>query len=390
MTKKMPSGKAKRGNGEGSVTELRKLSHGEAVYRWLIWATLPTGERKRLSGTHTGRGIQEARKVMQDAKREAEKGEPASVGTTLTMTALMQEWIADRQHAGVSARTQSLQADLIRLHILPRMGKWKVAALTPKLLVQFHRELLEETTLGRTRQQVHHLLRQALGYAVREGHLSHNPIREVKLPRRHEQREELAKAQIKAWTPEQAKVLIGAALAAGDPLSTSIAFALRTGMRRGEIFGLRWENVDLEAGSLKVQQVLATHGKLSRCITHPKTRTSRRTIQLGRSAREVLEHVRQLQERQGRPLSGYVFTTRKGEMQHPNNANRTLKRLLKKLKLPLLPYHSLRHTFVSVAAHQGVSPKALSVYIGHSDSVVTQQIYLHLWPEHQEAIEIEL
>ena len=77
-------------------------------------------------------------------------------------------------------------------------------------------------------------------------------------------------------------------------------------------------------------------------------------------------------------------------MQHPNNAYRALHRLLDAEQLPRLPFHSLRHTFVSIAAHRGWSIKQVSVYIGHFNTLVTQTTYLHLWPEDQEAIEFNL
>ena len=381
----------RRGNGEGSVIEVRRLANGEAIYRWRIRATLPTGQSRRLGGTLQGRSIQEARKAMHDAKAAAERGLTPQAGRKTTVSDLLTEWMEqDRPHAGVRPRTLEIQADLIRLHVLPRIGEWTVAALTPALLEQYHRTLIKETALGRSRGQIHGLLRQALSYAVRRGYLASNPVREIRLPKRPQASNKSAKSTVKAWTPEQASQLVEAALAEGTMFSYAIILALRTGLRLGEVFGLRWKYVDLAAGKLKVEEVLSTHGPLSRSITLPKTTQSRRQIKLGPSAIECLERIRTLQVEQGHPDAEYVFTTRQGEMQHPNNVNRTLKRLLTRTGLPHYSFHSLRHTFVSIAAYQGWPTKAVSVYVGHANTVVTQQIYTHLWPEHQEAIEINL
>ncbi|AWN22128.1 hypothetical protein DKM44_01805 [Deinococcus irradiatisoli] len=391
MTKaKVKQAQGRRGNGEGSITEARKLPNGESVYRYEIRVQLPTGERHRLKGTYQGRGIQSARKAMHEAKAAAEKGAAGQDGPRMTINALLSEWMEqDRKHAGVSHRTLSIQADLIRLHVAPHIGNWTLARLTPTLLDGYYRTLVEETKLERGRQQIHNLLSQAFAFAVRRSYLAANPVREVKVPKRAANRTDEDEG-VNAWTPEEAKRLVEAALSEGSMLSYAIVFALRTGMRRGEVFGLRWENVDLEERKLRVVEALATHGTKSRSLTSPKTKKSRRPITLSASALEMLDRVRALQVKHGTVDAEYVFTTRTGQMQHPNNANRLLKRLLRQAGLPDHSFHALRHTFVSIAAHQGVPIQAISVYVGHADPVVTQRVYLHLWPEHQAAIEIEV
>ncbi|AZI43427.1 site-specific integrase [Deinococcus psychrotolerans] len=382
---------SRRSNGDGSVTQDRKLANGENVYQWRIRVKLPTGQTKRLTGTFQGRSKQEAREAMYAAKTAAENGSAPQATRSMTIGDLLSEWMEQgRVYDGVRPRTLQLQSDLIRLHILPRIGDWTVAALNPTLLEEYHRTLIKETKLTRSRAQIHSLLNQALSYAVRRGYLIANPLREVKLPKRPQIMGAAAQTTIKAWTPEQAGQLAEAALKDGSVFAYAIVFALRTGLRLGEVFGLRWECVDLTEGWLKVEEVLSTHGPLSRSITSPKTTQSCRKIKLGRSALECLDHLKAAQTEQGHPDADYVFATREGTMQHPNNVNRTLKRLLTKAGLPRYSFHSLRHTFVSIAAHQNWSIKAVSVYVGHANTVITQTTYMHLWPEHQEAIELDL
>lgn len=382
MTRATP--RPKRQHGEGSVTKLRTLENGNSIYEWAIRVVLPTGERRRLKGRTECRRQEDARQAMYDAKANAMKGTATRL-KTLKVTELLDEWLAMRETCGNSPRTYELQAALIRLHIRPRMGRWKVAAVTADAIEDFHANLLRETQLERTREQVHVILKMVFSYAVRRQYLSVNPTREVKVPRRQERREQ---RRVKTWTPEQASLLLDAAMQEGSALGYAVALGLRTGMRIGEVFGLRWVDVDLDRRQLRVEQVLSTHGPKSRSITHPKTDKSRRTIPLSDKVIELLHLVRDLQRRQGHPDAEYVFTTRKGEMQHPGNANRFLKLRAERLNIPAYSFHALRHGFVSLAAHQGYSIEEVAVYVGHADSNLTRRTYLHFWPEHRKAIDL--
>lgn len=170
----------------------------------------------------------------------------------------------------------------------------------------------------------------------------------------------------------------------------AIALGLRTGMRIGEVYGLRWVHVHLQEGALRVEEVLSTHGEGSRTVTHPKTDKSRRRVPLAPAVVELLREVKALQAEQGHPDADYVFTTRGGKMQHPGNGNRVLKRLTHRLGIPNHSFHALRHGFVSLAAKQGFSLEEVAVYVGHSDSGTTRRVYLHFWPEHQKPIALNI
>lgn len=159
MTRKK---EGRRGNGEGSCQKIRTLTNGESVYEWAIRVTLPSGEGKRLKGRAQCRSIEDARKTMWAAKVDAEAGQQLRE-KELLVADLLDEWMEVRRTSGVSPRTLDINAELIRLHIRPRMGKWKVSALTPGLVEDFHRDLLTQTSLGQTRQKIHVVLRLAMG-----------------------------------------------------------------------------------------------------------------------------------------------------------------------------------------------------------------------------------
>ena len=248
------------------------------------------------------------------------------------------------------------------------------------------------TALERGRSQIKVLLNQAMTYAVRRGYLPTNPTLSVALPQRRERRKQAAQ-KVMALTPAQAGQLVRAALERGDMLDLALVFTLLTGLRRGEVFGLRWTDINLEERTLRVEQVLATHGERSRTLTEPKNAASRRTIPISATMVDLLGRVRALQAAQGsegQPAPEYVFTTRDGAMQHPNSLNRRLKVLRERLDLPPVTVHGLRHTMVSVAASQGWPIKQISAYIGHKNTLVTQAVYWHHFPEEQKAIELKL
>lgn len=382
----------RRGNGEGSIKEVRQLPTGEKVYSWAIRVKLRSGEHKRIKGTYQGRSIAEAREQMWAAKRLHEGADAPARAAQLTLADLLDEWMKrKREQEGLSPRTLQIQRELIENHLKPRLGAWKVTALTLTALTDFHISLKDTTTLERSRYQIQTILRLALSYALKENYVTSNPALDVSMPKREERRKAVRK--VSAWTPEQAKQLEQAALNGDDMLGFALAFTLRTGLRRGELFGLRWQDVDLDAGTLRVEQALATYGAKSRTLTLPKNESSRRTINLSPKAQEILGRVRALQvrqQREGQPAPTYVFTTRKGEMQHPNSLNRKVKKLCAELGIPVLSVHALRHTMVSVAALQGHSIRQISKQLGHKNTVVTQAVYLHSWPELEKPIELDL
>ncbi|MFD1731925.1 tyrosine-type recombinase/integrase [Deinococcus malanensis] len=331
--------------------------------------------------------------MMLKAKEAFEAGTTPRADRTLTIAQLLTDWLDnDRTNDGLSKRTIQLQSALIRLHIAPRIGKWTVVALSAGELSKYYRALLKETELERTRYQVHTVLKNALAYAVKQGYINLNPLREVRVPQRLERRQQLALEQerVKAWTPDEAKRFVEVALAEGHTHSYACVLALRTGLRSGEVYGLRWEEVDLAQGTASITHIVAG-GAGGRRVTQPKTRTSRRTILLSEGAVQVLRLAQQFQGWvEGDEATGYVFTTRAGEMQHPDNSRRTLERLCKRAQIPFLSFHGLRHTFVSIAAESGLSVQHISSHVGHANTLVTQKVYIHLRPELQERINIEI
>jgi integrase len=166
--------------------------------------------------------------------------------------------------------------------------------------------------------------------------------------------------------------------------------ALNTGMRQGELLALKWDDVDLELGVLRVLRTLSRTDN-AYVLGEPKTKKSRRTIRLTAGAVEALRaHLsRQLgeMERMGSLYQpgGLVFTTTTGTIINPSNLrNRSFKRLLKCAKLRPIRFHDLRHTCATLLLSKDVNPKVVSEMLGHASVSITLDIYSHLLPDMQE------
>jgi integrase len=162
-----------------------------------------------------------------------------------------------------------------------------------------------------------------------------------------------------------------------------------TGMRRGEVCGLCWDDVDLEAGRLAVRRALIPHGS-GVIISEPKTAKGRRSIALDPGTVEALktQAQRQLADQGEKGAawsdSGYVFTKESGEPWHPQMVSRAFHQALVAAKLPEIRLHDLRHTHATLALRAGVHPKVVSERLGHATIAITLDTYSHAIPAMQE------
>jgi integrase len=192
--------------------------------------------------------------------------------------------------------------------------------------------------------------------------------------------------EIKPWTSDQARAFLDTVK--GHRLEAFYSVALALGLRRGEALALRWEDVDLDKGTLIVRGALQrVGGKLQ--LMETKTDRSRRTIRLPKIAVAALKahRVRQLEERL---LAGtrwreteMIFTSTIGTLLEPRNINRQFEGLVEKAGLPHIRFHDLRHTCATLLLVQGVPPRVVMDLLGHSKIGVTMDTYSHVLPELQ-------
>ena len=356
----------RRSRGEGSIT---KRSDG----RWMAQADLGWQDGKRRRKTLYGRTKREVQDKLRDTLHRKEHGLPP-VPEQETVGVFLHRWLENRQ-SRVRRRTLERYQQIVRAHLLPSLGRIRLAKLTPQDVVACLRRV-EADGSAYSARGAREILRTALNQAVRWELVSRNVAALTDAPR-HRTR------QIEPLTPAQATTLLAAV--ADHRLEALITITVGLGLRQGEALGLRWEDVDLEADVLSVRQTLERGGSEPR-FGEPKTARSRRTINMPGIVAEALRRhrTRQLEERLvagGRwRESGLVFTTTIGTAIHRSGLHKDFKAILRAAALPNIRYHDLRHTAATLLLAQGVAPRTIMETLGHSQISLTMNTYAHVMP----------
>jgi integrase len=260
---------------------------------------------------------------------------------------------------------------------LKRMiGDVKLQELRPLTVERAYQQLLSSGLAAKTVRNTHTVLRRALADAERLDLVVRNAAAAARPPsvRRKEQ---------ETWTPEELSRFL--ASVADHRLFAAFVLSATTGMRRGELMGLRWRDVDLDAGRLSIVSTITTvNGRAVESST--KTNKSRRRISLDAGTIEVLRahQDRQSAEREhaGKSwtASGLVFTREDGTALHPDRFSHLFVRLSRKAGLPPIRLHDLRHTYATLALEAGVHPKIVSERLGHATTGITLDLYSHVAP----------
>lgn len=305
-------------------------------------------------------------------------------GEQETVDQFLDRWLRDSVARSVRPKTHASYADLVRLHISPAIGRVKLHRLEPRHVEELMRDRLEAGLSPRTVQYIRAVLRRALGQAMRWGLLSRNVAALVDGPR-------VPKRELRPLTPTEVREFLEQVR--GDRLEALFVLALSTGLRQGELLGLRWSDVDLDGGTLRVSKALQrVAGTLQ--FVEPKSRSSHRVLALPAAAQAALRthRVRQAEERlaSGALWGGedarwldadLVFTTAMGTAIDARNLTRAFHRQLEEAGLPSIRFHDLRHSHASMLLAQGVHPRVMMETLGHSNISVTMDIYAHVMPE---------
>ncbi|WP_432571595.1 tyrosine-type recombinase/integrase [Kineococcus sp. SYSU DK005] len=360
---------SRRANGEGTIYQ-RKDGRWEGS----CYVLLPSGGRARRSVY--GRTRAEVREKMTALQRESDRGAPVGASGTLTVGDYLEAWLRDVAAVKVRPATLRSYEMYVRRHLVPGLGRKRLSRLSPADVRAFLADRRAAGLAPASVKQVHAILRAALQHAVREDVLPRNVARLVVVPNgpRHE------------WQPlsvEEARALLDAAR--GDRLYALWAVALAVGLRRGEALGLRWCDVNLDEGLLRVRQTLqrTTEGLV---FVPPKSERSRRTVPLPAVAKTALrEHRRAMVAEallRGRPMSddAPIFVTSIGTPMEPRNINRAFVELLQLAGLRRIRLHDLRHTCATLLLAQGVPARLVMEVLGHSGISLTMNTYTHVMP----------
>ena len=336
-----------------------------------------TGKRvtKRVSASTR----RECEQLLREAIQRVESGR-TSVDDRLTV----REYLVDRWLPSIvsTVRPSTLQryADVVRLHVLPIIGGIRLAKLSPLDLQRLYADRLA-TGLSPTTVRYHHaVLHRALGQAVRMRVLDRNVADLVDAPRP-------TRLDVTAWDAKE----VVRVLAVGDTteLAALWRLALFGGLRRGEILGLMWEDVDLEREMLAVRRSLVRGSSGAWEFGPPKTASSRRTIALDPSCIAALRKHRSAQNAERLRLGaiwqdqGLIFPNDRGDPLQPNTLILRFKRLVAAAGVRPIRFHDMRHTCATLALIQGVHPKVVQERLGHANIAMTLDRYSHVTPDLQ-------
>jgi integrase len=296
----------------------------------------------------------------------------------LTVDAYLDQWL-EAVKPSLRPRTLGSYRDVLRLHVRPVLGRHVLARLTAADVQNVISAQLAAGRSARSVQYVHALIRAALGKAERWGLVARNVARLVDAPR-------VRRSEVRPLTPDQSAALL--ASVSGTQDETLYLAALGLGLRQGELLGLRWADVDLDAGTVAVRHTLQRIDGAP-VLADPKTDKSRRTVTApGPVVVALREHRRrQIADRlaAGPEWSDgdFVFTRDLGEPLDGSTVLHRFQRQLAAVGLPRVSFHSLRHACASYLLAAGVPMKVVQEVLGHSQLSTTADVYSHVAPELQ-------
>jgi integrase len=358
----------KRNAGEGSIFE---RSDG----RWCAVLNLGWDGGKRRRKYIYGTTAADVQEQLLKARADHSKGLPVAVERQ-TVAQFLQDWLEQTLKPNAKPRSYESFSTIVRKHIGPAIGRVRLDKLSPQhvqgMLDQMRKLGLSPQTIVNIRT----VLRSALAQALKWGLVARNVATLVDPPR-------IPRPKVHALGPDEARRLLEAAR--GERFEAIYVLALTLGMRRGEVLGLSWADVDLDSRTLRVSQAMQRFdGRLQ--VTEVKTERSRRVIAMPEIVLKALK-ARRAQQAQERLLAGLrwrdtglVFTSPTGGPLEPITLHRGFKRLLTKAEVSSTRFHDLRHSTASLLLAQGVHLRVIMELLGHSSISLTANTYSHVMP----------
>jgi integrase len=341
------------------------------------WCAQATVEGHRL--THSARTRRECASWLEQIRGNTERA-PHPPADPSTLGGFLEEWLA-RARPFLRPKTWGQYSQVVHQHISPYLGSNDLGEVGPGDIQELYGRLLSQGRSLFTLRITHAVLHRALRQAVRWGVLDRNPCDGVDKPKPH-------RREMKTLTAGQVRRLLEAV--EGTQFEALYYLAVTTGLRQGELLGLKWSDVDWSVPCLKVQRQLQRITGQGLLFAEPKTTAGRRVVALGPAAVEKLrQHLeRQPGEREEsrksrRQDSDLIFPSSRGTPMGPRNLLRHFKIALKKAGLPEIRFHDLRHTAASLMLMQGTHPKVVQERLGHSQISVTLDTYSHVLPSLQ-------
>jgi len=344
----------KRTKGEGTVY------WDENRRNWRGQITLPTGKKKSKSSKNK----KEVLSWLAEERSKIDKGifiveDKVKLGDFIT------SYMENVAVHTLRPKTYHSHFGYIKKHIIPYLGKYRLESIRPDHIQAFYTHLKEKGLSARTVQYIHTILHKTLKQAMRWGLVSRNVCDLVDVPKPQRQAPELLTAEQINLFLEHIK---------DHKYYPIYVVAVYTGMRQGEILGLRVNDVDLVKGYIFVRHQVQWVQGVGFIYSDVKTEKSRRLIPLPKKAVDVLkEHMVGID-------SELVFTSSTGNPVYHNNLFRHFKETLKELEFPNVTFHSLRHLHATLLLIEGIHPKVVQERLGHSQISTTLDTYSHTIP----------
>ena len=350
MAKRRPSGdgmvrKRNDGRWEGRIVVGHK-DNGDSIFRYVY-----AGTQKELTA-----------KLHQCI--EAYQGVNLTEMSRITLLEWLDQWLVSTEGT-VRSSTLNRYRRYIENHIRPTLGEKKITQIRPTNIQKLY-DRLGHTLASSTVRDIHTILHHALRVAVEQGIIPANPTDEVRPP-------QIVRQPMKVLNEEQLDAFME--VIKSDPVWYDFFYTeLTTGLRRGEICGLRWEDFDERDGTLKICRTLHKEKGGVLVTGNTKTYASKRKIVLPPSVTAMLT------ERKKGALTEWIFPNpiRPEDPINPESAYRQLKKFLSDAGLPSIRFHDLRHTFSTHALASGVDAKTLSGILGHTKASFTLDTYTHI------------
>lgn len=369
---------------KGSITKNKKTGTWEFVFDS---GTDPlTGKRKQIKR----RGFESKSLAMDEmTKLKAEiLGNEFLNLTQMSYARYMEEWFQERK-SHLQNSTFEIHSIFYRNVIKPKLGHFKLQQIAPIQIQKFVNGLVNDMSYS---EHTVHLIFRIVSASLKKAKtlklIKDNPSIGITLPK-------VKRKEINVWSLEQVNFLIREAKKIKRLTRCHIGFliSIYTGMRQGEVLGLRWKDVDFEAQIIYVRQTLTQNAVIK---TGAKNKASLRSIHIPNKLVDELRAYRKqvLQEKllygQSYPDNDLVVCTKSGKPMIPRNFRKEFYNLIEQLGLPKIRFHDLRHTHATILIQQNVNVKLISERLGHSDIETTLNTYFHVLPDMQKSVSDKL
>jgi integrase len=362
---------------------------GSVIKRGKSWSVVIDAGRdatgKRVRKWHAGFATRkEAERARTEILSRLDRGTYVEPSRRMLGEFLEHDWLPAIQ-ARIRPSTWDSYARNVRLHVLPALGPEHLQSITPARLNRLYAELLKRGRRNgpgglapKTVRYVHGILRKALADAVRWNLVQRNAADFADPPKVG-----AAGREMRTWSAEELRAFLEHIT--GERLYAAYLLAATTGMRRGEVLGLRWRDVDLDAGRLSVRQSIVSVAYEIK-FSEPKTVRSRRSIALDQRTVAALRAWRKMQLEDRMLLgddyesSGLVLTGESGRFIHPDRFTQLFDKYVAASQVRRVRLHDLRHTHATLALAAGVHPKVVSERLGHATVAFTLDVYSHAVP----------